>query len=132
MSGRSPGPASRTDAEVLRLAAGVAFRASIVVVLVVLAAWWIYLVRDVLAIGLLAAIIAAAIHAPVETLENRGMRRVFAVILVYIGLFVLVGLLLALLVPPLVTEAREFAANLPAIIGQLSSTINALLAQLGL
>ena len=120
------------DARKVRLGTAIAFRAAVVVLLVGLAAWWIYLVRDVLVTGLLALVIAAAIHAPVEILERRGVRRVLAVILVYLGLILLVGALLALLVPPLVAQARDFADDLPAILGQLSGTINAFLAQLGL
>ncbi len=124
--------AAAEDARRVRVGTAIAFRAAVVIVLVGLAAWWIYLVRDVLVLGLLALVIAAAIHAPVEILERRGVRRVFAVLLVYLGLIVLVGILLALLVPPLLAEARAFAADLPAILGSLSGSINALLAQLGL
>ena len=116
----------------LRLATGIALRATLVVLLVGLAAWWVYLVRDVLVTAFLALIIAAAIHAPVAALEARGLRRVLAVLLIYLGLFVVVGILLALLIPPLVTQARDFAADLPSIIGRLSTDVNALLAQLGL
>ena len=124
--------AAAEDARKIRVGTAIAFRAAIVIVLVGLAAWWVYLVRDVLVLGLLAVVIAAAIHAPVEILERRGVRRVFAVLLVYLGLIVVVGLLLALLVPPLLAQAREFAADLPTILGSLSGSINALLAQLGL
>jgi predicted PurR-regulated permease PerM len=120
------------DRRVLRLATGIALRAALVVLLVGLAAWWVYLVRDVLVTGFLALIIAAAIHAPVAALEARGVRRVLALLLVYLALFVVVGVLLALLIPPLVTQARDFAGDLPAIIGRLSADVNALLAQLGL
>jgi predicted PurR-regulated permease PerM len=120
------------DARRVRVATAVALRASIVVLLVGLAAWWLYLVREVLVIGFLAAIIAAAIHAPVASLERRGLRRVLAVVLVYLGLIVIVGILLALLVPPLLIQAREFATNLPSRLGSLSTTINSLLAQFGL
>ena len=124
--------AAAEDARKVRIGTAIAFRAAVVVVLVGLAAWWIYLVRDVMVLGLLALVIAAAIHAPVETLERRGIRRVFAVLLVYLGLIVLIGVLLALLVPPLLAQARDFAADLPTILASLSGTINALLAQLGL
>lgn len=124
--------AAAEDARKVRVGTAIAFRAAVVVLLVGLAAWWIYLVRDVLVLGLLALVIAAAIHAPVEMLERRGVRRVFAVLLVYLGLIVVVGALLALLVPPLLAQAREFAADLPALLGSLSGTLNAFLAQLGL
>ncbi len=125
-------PDRREDARLARLATSIAFRAAIAVLLVALAAWWLYLVREVLVVAFLALIIAAAIHAPVAALERRGLPRVLAVLVVYLILFALVGVLLALLVPPLVTEARAFAADLPNIIGRLSADVNAVLAQLGL
>ena len=120
------------DARKVRIGTAIAFRAAVVIVLVALAAWWIYLVRDVLVTALLALVIAAAIHAPVLALERRGKRRVFAVVLVYLGLIVIVGVLLALLVPPMLAQARDFATDLPTILGSLSGSIDALLAQLGL
>jgi putative heme transporter len=125
-------PDRQDDARITRLATGIALRAAVVVLLVLLAAWWLYLVREVLVVAFLALIIAAAIHAPVAALEARGLRRVLAVLIVYLVLFALVGVLLALLIPPLVTQARAFAADLPNIIGRLSADVNALLAQLGL
>jgi predicted PurR-regulated permease PerM len=116
----------------VRLAASIAFRVSVVVLLVGLAAWWLYLVRDVLVTGFLALIIAAAIAAPVAGLERRGIRRVLAVVLVYLALIGVVVLMLALLVPPLVSQGRAFADDLPAIVGSLSDRVDALLAQIGL
>ena len=124
--------ARREDQRKLQLATGIAFRAALALLVVGLAAWWIYLIRDVVVIGFLAAIIAAAIAAPVESLERRGVRRVLAVVLIYGGLLGVVGLMLALLVPPLLVQARDFASNLPTILGSLSTTINTLLAQIGL
>lgn len=120
------------DARTVRLGTAIAFRVALVILGVGLAAWWLYLVRDVLVTAFLALIIAAAIHAPVAGLEARGVRRVVAVVLVYLGLIAMVVVMLALLVPPLVSQARAFAADLPAIIGRLSEDLNSLLAQLGL
>ena len=125
-------PDRQDDARITRLATGIAARAAAVVLLVVLAAWWLYLVRGVVVVAFLALIIAAAIHAPVAALEARGLRRVFAVLIVYIVLFAVVGLLLALLIPPLVTQARALAADLPNIVSRLSADVNALLVQVGL
>ena len=125
-------PDRNEDARIVRLATSIAFRATLVVLGVALAAWWLYLDRAVLVTAFLALIIAAAIHAPVAALEARGVRRVLAVLIVYLVLFAVVGLLLALLIPPLVRQAGDFATNLPSIIGRLSDDVNALLAQLGL
>ena len=125
-------PDRQDDARITRLATGIAVRGAVAVLLVLLAAWWLYLVREVLVVAFLALIIAAAIHAPVAALEARGLRRVFAVLVVYLILFAFIGVLLALLIPPLVTQARAFAADLPNIIGRLSADVNAFLASLGL
>jgi len=103
-----------------------------VVLLVGLAAWWLYLVREVLVTALLALVIASAIHAPVAALESRGIRRVLAVVIVYVLLLAVIGTLLALLIPPLVAQARELATDLPTIVASLSASANDLLAQIGL
>ena len=125
-------PDRHDDARITRLATSIAFRGTVVVLAVLLAAWWLYLVREVLVVAFLAMIIAAAIHAPVAALEARGVRRVLAILIVYLALFALVGVLLALLIPPLVQQAGAFAADLPNIINRLSEDTNALLALLGL
>jgi putative heme transporter len=119
------------DQRKVRVATSIAFRAAVVVLLVGLAAWWFYLVREVMVLGLMALVIGAAIHGPVAMLERRGVRRVFAVLIAYVMLIALVGVLLALLVPPLLQQAREFATDLPAILGNVSATLTSLLAQLG-
>jgi putative heme transporter len=120
------------DARTVRLATSIAVRAAVVVLLVGLGAWWLYLVREVLVTAFLALVIASAIHAPVVALEARGVRRVLAVALVYAILLAVVGTMLALLVPPLVAQARDLATDLPAIVTSLSASANALLAQIGL
>ncbi len=120
------------DQRKLRLATAIAFRASIVVVLVGLAAWWIYLIREVLVLGLLALVIAAAIHGPVSALQRRGVPRIGAVLIVYLALFAIVGVMLAVIVPPMLVEAGELASDLPIIIGDLTGRVNAFLAQFGL
>ena len=42
-------------------------------------------------LGLLALVIASAIHAPVAALESRGIRRVLAVVIVYVILLGVIG-----------------------------------------
>lgn len=125
-------PDRQEDARVVRLATSIAFRVTLIVLGVLLAAWWLYLDRAVLVTAFLALIIASAIHAPVAALEARGVRRVLAVLIVYLVLFAVVGLMLALLIPPLVRQAGEFATDLPSIVTRLSDEVNALLAQVGL
>jgi len=117
---------------VLRLVPSIAFRATVVVLLVAWAAWLIYLVREVLVIAFLAVVIAAAIHAPVAALQRRGLGRMVAVLVVYVALLGVVGAMLAIVMPPLLAEARDFAEDLPTLLTELSSRVDAFLAQFGL
>ena len=120
------------DQRKLRLATSIAFRASIVVLLVALAAWWIYLVREVVVLGLLALVIAAAINGPVAALRRRGVPRIGAVLIVYLALFAVVGVMLAVIVPPLLAQAGALTSDLPGLLAELSARVNAFLAQFGL
>jgi putative heme transporter len=131
MARASTAKSATEDQRTLRLATSIALRVSIVVLLVGLAAWWIYLVREVIVLGLLALVIAAAIHAPVAALQRRGVPRIGAVLIVYLALIAVVAVLLAVIVPPLLAEARAFGTNLPGLLGELSNGFNALLAQFG-
>ncbi|HUG30435.1 MAG TPA: AI-2E family transporter [Candidatus Limnocylindria bacterium] len=120
------------DQRKVRLATSIAVRVAIVVLVVGLVAWWVYLVREVAVLAFMALVIAAAIHGPVASLERRGVPRVGAVLIVYLGLIGVVAVMLGVIVPPLLAEARELATDLPALLGELSGRLNAILAQLGL
>ena len=120
------------DQRKVRLATSIAVRVAIVVLVVGLLAWWIYLVRDVVILAFTAMVIAAAIHGPVASLERRGVPRVGAVLLVYLGLIGVVAVMLGVIVPPLLDQARALTADFPALLDELSARLDALLAQFGL
>lgn len=119
------------DQRTLRLAASMAFRVSLVVLFVAAAAWFTYSIREILVTAFLALIIAAAIHGPVASLERRGLRRVFAVALTYVLLILVVGAMLALVIPPLVKQVRDLATDLPAILDDLAARLRPLLQAVG-
>jgi predicted PurR-regulated permease PerM len=123
---------SAEDQRRIRLATTIAARAAIVVLVVGFVAWWLYLVRDVIVLGFMALVIAAAITGPVVGLQRRGVPRIAAVVLVYVGLIAVVAVMLGVIVPPLLSQARDLATDLPTILGELSARLNAFLAQFGL
>ena len=97
-----------------RSVAGITFRASLVVVGVVLAAYLLYQLRLLLILVFLAILLAAGLYGVMRFFE-RFLPRIVAVLVSYallIGVFVLV---LSLIVPPLVRQVVEFADDLPAI-----------------
>ncbi|HEY6779584.1 MAG TPA: AI-2E family transporter [Thermoleophilaceae bacterium] len=87
-----------------------------IVVIVVAAAiclYLVYLVRKPLSWLLISVFLAVALSAPVNALAAH-MRRGAAIALVYLGLLIVPLGLMALIVPPLITEANNFAENVPS------------------
>ena len=87
-------------------------RIVLIVVGVLLSLYLIYLTRKPITWLLIAAFLAVALAGPVNWLNAR-MKRGFAIAVVYLGLLAFPFLLMALIVPPLITEANNFAENLP-------------------
>lgn len=117
----APPPATAVvmaEPEEPRSVAGITFRASLVVVGVVLAAYLLYQLRLLLILVFLAVLLASGLYGGVRFFE-RFLPRIVAVLVSYvllIGAFVLV---LFLIVPPLVRQVVELADDLPAIGDQL-------------
>jgi predicted PurR-regulated permease PerM len=87
-------------------------RIVLIVVCVAIALYLIWLLRRPIGWLLIAAFLAVALSSPVNYL-NRRMRRGFAIAIVYVGLLLVPIGLIALIVPPLITEANDFAQNVP-------------------
>jgi len=87
-------------------------RTVLIVVCVILALYVIYLLRRPISWLIIAAFIAIAAAGPVNYLQ-RHMRRGFAIALTYLTLILIPVGLGALLIPPMVGEVEELAANAP-------------------
>jgi predicted PurR-regulated permease PerM len=96
----------------MRFAAREVVRIVLIVVAVAICLYLIYQVRKPLLWILIAIFLAAALSPPVNVLA-RHMRRGFAVALVYVGLLGVPILLIALIVPTIITEGTKFADNVP-------------------
>jgi len=87
-------------------------RIVLIVVGVVLSLYLIYRLRRPLAWLAIATFLAVALSGPVNVLSAR-MRRGLAIAVVYLGLLAIPCLLIALIVPTLITQANTFAQDLP-------------------
>jgi predicted PurR-regulated permease PerM len=87
-------------------------RIVLIVVCVAICLYLLYLLRRPISWILIASFLAVALSGPVNVL-GQHMRRGFAITLVYLGLLAVPLLLIALIVPPLITEADKFAQNVP-------------------
>jgi predicted PurR-regulated permease PerM len=87
-------------------------RIVLVVVGVAIVLYLLWLLRRPISWLLVATFLAVALSPPVNWLA-RKMKRGFAISIVYLGLLLVPILLIALIVPPLITEANDFADNVP-------------------
>jgi predicted PurR-regulated permease PerM len=87
-------------------------RIVLVVVCVAITLYLLWQLRKPISWLLIAIFLAIALSPPVNWL-SRHMRRGFAIALTYLGLLAVPVLLIALIVPPLITEANNFADNVP-------------------
>jgi predicted PurR-regulated permease PerM len=87
-------------------------RIVLIIVAVAIALYLIWLLRKPIGWLLIATFLAVALSGPVNRLSKR-MRRAFAITIVYFGLLLVPIGLMALIVPPLITQANDFAQNLP-------------------
>jgi predicted PurR-regulated permease PerM len=87
-------------------------RVVLIVVCVAITLYLLYLLRRPITWLLIATFLAVALSPVVNGLA-RNMRRGFAITIVYLGLLAVPALLIALIVPPLITEANDFAENVP-------------------
>ena len=87
-------------------------RIVLIVVAVAICLYLVYLVRKPLSWLLIAVFLAVALSGPVNALSQH-MKRGLAITIVYLGLLLVPIGLMALMVPPLITEANNFAQNVP-------------------
>jgi predicted PurR-regulated permease PerM len=88
-------------------------RIVLIVVCVAIALYLLYLLRKPISWVLIAIFLAVALSGPVNALA-RHMRRGFAIAIVYLVLLAIPLSLIALIVPPLITEGNNFARNVPS------------------
>src|SRR5690606_7373264 len=78
------------------------------------AMWLIASLGEVLVMIPLAVLVAVVLSVFVNWLERKGVKRGLAALLSLVGVLLVVGGVLAITIPPLVTELSEFLANLPS------------------
>jgi predicted PurR-regulated permease PerM len=88
---------------------------SIVLILATIALVWLaYHLWIVELILIMALILAGTFNPTIEWMEKRGLRRVYALILLFVALSVVAALLLILTIPPLIEQLTQMVQNAPA------------------
>ena len=96
------------------------------VVLVLLALWFLYFVRDIIAIIFVSIIIASALSPIVDRFCKSKCPRVIAVIVIYLIILAILGAIVYFIVPPLITQIQQLATLLPDYLKTFGNLITSL------
>jgi predicted PurR-regulated permease PerM len=100
------------------ISTGIVFRS----ILILIGVWFLYYIRDILALVFISIVIVAAMDPIVTWLQKRKVRRAVSVLLIYLVIFLIGGLVVSFLLPPLVSQLIDFAHKLPNYSMQLENT----------
>lgn len=102
-------------------------RKTLFVIGVLLLCLLIYAVRSVFIYVVIAVLLAYFMYGPVRWLRNHRVPRGLAILLVFLGIVIVLGGLVALLIPVIYKEAAQFAKDVPALLADLEAKLNATL-----
>lgn len=88
-------------------------------ILLVIGAWLLYLIRDIVLIVVTAVVIASAIEPGVVALMRYRFSRVLAVLTIYLGIIAVLGTMLFLFLPSLLADIGSFIASSPTYLDSL-------------
>jgi len=81
--------------------------------LVVIFLFFLYLIKEVLAILFVALILASAVDPWVDGLERIKFPRWLSILMIYIGLFIIIFLTVYLIIPPVTEQIGQLSTNFP-------------------
>lgn len=96
------------------------------VAIFVAGAYFLYLLRDIVLLVLLAVLTAAAFYPLIGRLERWRFSRTGAVVAVYLAFLALIIAMVAVFVPLFISEVKNFASTWPAYAERLSGILSSL------
>lgn len=96
------------------------------VVGVVLAVWFLYIIRAIVAILFVAIILASAVDPVVDWITRKKVPRIFGVLIIYIVMLSLVSLVIVLLLPPIIHQVQNLSNDFPAYWQRFSASLTAI------
>lgn len=94
---------------------GVAWRIVMVALVLVAAIWAIFNLTHIVLQVLVAIILATGLTPMVEWLHRRHIPRPVSVLIIYLGFLLAIAGVLALIIPPLVDQVRQFVESAPEL-----------------
>lgn len=86
--------------------------------------YFLYLIKDVLAILFIALIFASAFDPWVDWMQKRKIPRSIGILIIYLVAFLLLGTAISLVIPPIVEQVTELSIKFPQISEKLNTGID--------
>jgi predicted PurR-regulated permease PerM len=112
------------DQEKKTININISWQGIIKIIVILLAIYFLYLIKGVLAILFVAFLLSSAIEPAVDWLQRRKFPRVLSAVILYLIVISLVGTFIYLFVPPITREAVEFSKNSPEYVSKITSGLS--------
>lgn len=94
--------------------------------LVILSLYFLFLIKNVLALIFVALIFAAAIDSWVDWLQNKKIPRGVSVLFIYIIVVAIIAAVIVLIIPPITEQVDELSSQYPQFFEQITDAITSL------
>ncbi|MFA5009831.1 MAG: AI-2E family transporter [Patescibacteria group bacterium] len=94
------------------------------ILIVLLGLWFVFVIRDIIAIIFAALIVTAALSPVVDRMAKSGIPRVLTILVAYLLLIGLIGVLVYFILPPAITQLRQLADQLPSYFSYFQNLVN--------
>ena len=96
------------------------------VILVFLLLYFLYLIKDILAVLFVSLILASAVDPWVDWMHSKKLPRSIAILFIYLVVLSVIGSVIYLIIPPIAKEIGEISVNFPQYLEKMISTFSAL------
>lgn len=96
------------------------------IILVFILFYFLYLIREILAILFVSLILASAVDPWVDWMESKKIPRGAGILIIYLVMFAVVGGVIGLIIPPIIEQTNDLINNFPKIFEKVVSAFSAL------
>ncbi len=91
------------------------------IIFILLALYFLYTVKDILAILFVSLVMASALDPWVDWMRKRRIPRTLGIVLIYLALFIILSSIVYLIIPPIIQQISEISVNFPKYFEKISS-----------
>jgi predicted PurR-regulated permease PerM len=93
------------------------------IIVIILAFWFAYLIRDILLILFVVMILVSAIYPLADWFQSKKIPRLVGVLIIYLIFLALISFIVFLLIPPLIEEVRQLTNDFPHYWTKISTEV---------